>query len=132
MRSGRVFDYWISHKGRGNITGQSLTSMGCAKVVAGLLHDGGHAVAVDWLKQEHTSRGPDAGTQGPAQFLHGGAKYEHTFDEVRVKYPESAFHLDDKPKWYKETGSTPGTASMDRSLNGGRNSRTTAPRGEGL
>ncbi len=59
--------------------------------------------AVDWLKQEHAK--PWClmlGHKAPHSFYTAEPKYEHTFDEIRVKYPESAFHLDDKPKWYKD------------------------------
>src|SRR5262249_29478718 len=28
-------------------------------------------------------------------------KYAHTFDDVTINYPKSAFQLDDKPAWFK-------------------------------
>ena len=42
------------------------------------------------------------GEKAPHSFYFPEKKYEHAFDDVRVPYPDSAFHLDDKPAWIKE------------------------------
>ncbi|MEO6784938.1 MAG: sulfatase/phosphatase domain-containing protein, partial [Chthoniobacteraceae bacterium] len=42
------------------------------------------------------------GHKAPHSFYTPEPKYAHTFDSVRVPYPESAFHLEDKPSWIRE------------------------------
>ena len=39
------------------------------------------------------------GHKAPHSFYFPEEKYQHTFDSVEVKYPDTAFALDDKPKW---------------------------------
>ena len=42
------------------------------------------------------------GHKAPHSFYFPEEKYQHTFDDVEIKYPESAFNLDDKPAWFKK------------------------------
>jgi N-acetylglucosamine-6-sulfatase len=42
------------------------------------------------------------GHKAPHSFYFPEPKYEHTFDKVRIPYPETAFHLEDKPKWIQQ------------------------------
>jgi hypothetical protein len=42
------------------------------------------------------------GHKAPHSFYTPEPKYEHTFDDVRVPYPATAFMLDDKPAWIKQ------------------------------
>jgi N-acetylglucosamine-6-sulfatase len=41
------------------------------------------------------------GHKAPHSFYYPEGKYQHAFDGVDVRYPLTAFHLEDKPKWYK-------------------------------
>jgi arylsulfatase A-like enzyme len=40
------------------------------------------------------------GHKAPHSFYFPEPKYEHAFDKVDVQYPDSAFKLTDKPKWF--------------------------------
>jgi N-acetylglucosamine-6-sulfatase len=42
------------------------------------------------------------GHKAPHSFYTPEPKYAHTFDDVRVPYPASAFSLQDKPEWIKQ------------------------------
>jgi arylsulfatase A-like enzyme len=42
------------------------------------------------------------GHKAPHSFYTPEPKYEHTFDNVRVPYPATAFQLDGKPAWIKQ------------------------------
>jgi N-acetylglucosamine-6-sulfatase len=60
-------------------------------------------MAVDWLKRPHTK--PFLlmlGHKAPHSFYTPEPKYAHTFDNVDIQYPQSAFMLDDKPDWMKQ------------------------------
>ena len=46
------------------------------------------------------------GHKAPHSFYFPEEKYQHAFDSVDVKYPDTAFALDDKPKWIKDRLST--------------------------
>ncbi|MFA7005459.1 MAG: sulfatase/phosphatase domain-containing protein, partial [Verrucomicrobiia bacterium] len=61
-------------------------------------------MALDWLKKDHGGK-PWAlcvGHKAPHSFYTPEEKYAHSFDSVRVPYPDTAFHLDDKPAWIRE------------------------------
>jgi N-acetylglucosamine-6-sulfatase len=97
------FDYWISHKGQGKYYGTEFNENGVRKVEPGYYTTVATQFALDWLKREHSK--PWClmlGHKAPHSFYTPEPKYEHTFDDIRVKYPDSAFHLDDKPTWYKD------------------------------
>jgi len=42
------------------------------------------------------------GHKAPHSFYTPEEKHAHAFDSVRVPYPDTAFHLEDKPGWMKE------------------------------
>ena len=46
------------------------------------------------------------GHKAPHSFYFPEKKYEKSFDQVRVPYPETAFQLGDKPKWISQRLST--------------------------
>ena len=99
------FDWFITHKGQGkyfdtewNVNGQRReTPKGYYTHVV-------TDYALEWLKQQSSEK-PWAlclGQKAPHSFYFPEEKYSHTFDEVRVPYPSSAFALEDKPKWIRE------------------------------
>ncbi len=97
------FDYWVSHKGQGKYFDTEFNVDGDRKVIPGYYTHIVTQLASDWIKKSHEK--PWClmlGHKAPHSFYTPEPKYEHTFDNVRVPYPKSAFMLDDKPKWYKE------------------------------
>lgn len=99
------FDWFVTHKGQGkyfdtafNINGQG------AKVVEGYYTHVVTDMAIDWLEKDHGDK-PWClmiGQKAPHSFYFPEPKYEHVFDDVEVKYPATAFDLDDNPKWMKK------------------------------
>jgi arylsulfatase A-like enzyme len=97
------FDYWISHKGQGKYYDTEFNNNGVRKVEPGYYTTVATQFALDWLKREHSK--PWClmlGHKAPHSFYTAEPKYLHTFDDIRVPYPKSAFMLDDKPTWYKD------------------------------
>ena len=98
------FDYFVTHKGQGtyfdtvfNFNGQQR------KAMPGYYTHVVTDMAEDWLRKEHEK--PFLlmiGQKAPHSFYLPEAKYQHTFDDVEVNYPQSSFHLDDKPAWMKK------------------------------
>jgi N-acetylglucosamine-6-sulfatase len=97
------FDYWVSHKGQGKYFDTEFNVDGERKVIPGYYTHIVTQLASDWIKKPRDK--PWClmlGHKAPHSFYTPEPKYEHTFDDVRVPYPKSAFMLDDKPKWYKD------------------------------
>jgi N-acetylglucosamine-6-sulfatase len=99
------FDFFATHKGQGkyfdtswNVNGQGT------KVLPGYYTTIVTDMALDWIKSDHSGKPWAAcvGHKAPHSFYTPEEKYAHTFDSVRVSYPESAFHFGDKPHWIKE------------------------------
>ena len=99
------YDWFVTHKGQGkyfdtefNINGQKR------EVVKGYYTTIVTDMTLDWLKKQNADKPwcMFLGHKAPHSFYTPEPKYEHTFDDVRVPYPDTAFHLDDKPKWIKE------------------------------
>jgi N-acetylglucosamine-6-sulfatase len=99
------FDTFVTHKGQGkyfdtewNLNGKER------KVIPGYYTTVVTDMAMDWLKQQSTGKPWCAfiGHKAPHSFYTPEPKYEHTFDDVRVPYPATAFQLDDKPAWMKQ------------------------------
>ncbi|MDP1588863.1 MAG: sulfatase, partial [Prosthecobacter sp.] len=99
------FDMFVTHKGQGkyfdtewNIHGKER------KVIPGYYTTIVTDLALDWLKQQSSDKPWCAfiGQKAPHSFYTPEPKYEHTFDDVRVPYPATAFQLDDKPAWMKQ------------------------------
>lgn len=99
------FDWFVTHKGQGkyfdtefNINGQG------SRLVKGYYTHVVTDMALNWLKKDHSGK-PWClmiGQKAPHSFYFPEPKYEHSFDDVEVEYPKTAFQLDDKPKWIKE------------------------------
>ena len=102
------FDYFATHKGQGKYfdTEWNLNGAG-AKPIPGYYTTVVTDLSLDWLKKPRSK--PWAlclGHKAPHSFYTPEEKYAHSFDDVRVPYPDTAFHLDDKPAWMKERLST--------------------------
>ncbi len=99
------FDYFATHKGQGKYfdTEWCLNGRRVGEIkgyYTTIVTD----MALDWLKQQKEGK-PWAlciGHKAPHSFYFPEPKYEHTFDHVRVSYPDTAFHLGDKPAWIKD------------------------------
>ena len=103
------FDWFVTHKGQGkyfdtefNLNGQQR------KVIPGYYTRVVTDLALDWLKKQSSDK-PFflmLGQKAPHSFYTPEPKYAHTFDDVDIPYPASAFELDDKPDWFKTRLST--------------------------
>jgi len=99
------FNWFVTHKGQGkyydtewNINGQGT------RVIPGYYTHVVTQLAEDWLKRDHGGK-PwllMVGHKAPHSFYFPEPKYSNSFDHVWIPYPESAFRLDDKPKWLQE------------------------------
>ncbi len=99
------FDMFVTHKGQGKYHDTEWSLNGKErKVIKGYYTTVVTDLALDWIKQQSTDRPWCAcvGHKAPHSFYTPEPKHEHAFDEVRVPYPTSAFHLDDKPAWMKQ------------------------------
>ena len=99
------FDFFATHKGQGKYfdTEWNINGAG-AKVIPGYYTTIVTDMALDWLKRDHAGK-PWAlciGHKAPHSFYTPEEKYAHTFDQVRVPYPDSAFHLESQPAWIKD------------------------------
>lgn len=99
------YDVFVTHKGQGqyfdtewNLNGKER------KVIKGYYTTVVTDMALDWLKTQSADKPWCAfiGHKAPHSFYTPEPKYEHTFDDVRVPYPATAFMLDDKPAWIKQ------------------------------
>jgi len=99
------FNYFVTHKGQGNYFDTEFRfNGGERRVVKGYYTTVVTDMALDWLKQRKGTK-PWAlivGHKAPHSFYYPEAKYTHAFDYVSVRYPESAFHLDDNDLWYRQ------------------------------
>ena len=99
------FDWFVTHKGQGKYFDTEWNFGGKKReVVKGYYTTVITDMALDWLKKDHSGK-PWAlcvGHKAPHSFYTPEEKYAHTFDSVRVPYPQTAFELGDKPAWMKE------------------------------
>lgn len=99
------FDFFATHKGQGKYfdTEWNVNGAGASKILGyytTVLTD----MALDWLRRDHSGKPwvMCIGHKAPHSFYTPEEKYTHTFDRVRVPYPDTAFQLDDKPAWIKD------------------------------
>ena len=95
------FDWFVSHKGQGKYFDTEWN-------VNGFRHEtpkGYYTTVVTdyclaWLKQRapNTPWSLCLGHKAPHSFYFPEPKYEHTFDNVTIRYPDSAFHLETQPR----------------------------------
>ena len=99
------FDWFVSHKGQGkyfdtewNVNGERReTPKGYYTTVV-------TDYAADWVAKQPAGK-PWAlclGHKAPHSFYFPEEQYTHAFDDVRVPYPQSAFHLDGQPDWIRQ------------------------------
>ncbi len=102
------FDYFVTHKGQGKYFDTEFNLNGAKReVIPGYYTTVVTDLAVKWLdRQFDASHGKPwvmmLGHKAPHSFYFPEEKYQHAFDNVEVKYPGTAFMLDDKPKWIKD------------------------------
>ena len=97
------FDYFVTHKGQGKYFDTEFNVDGDRRVVPGYYTTVVTDMAIDWMKRERKK--PFLlilGQKAPHSFYTPEPKYVHTFDDVKIEYPASAFALDDKPTWIKD------------------------------
>ena len=97
------FDFWVSHSGQGDYFDTEFNVNGTRKVLKGYYTHVVTDQAIAYLKGPHEK--PWClilGHKAPHTPFTPEPKYEHLFDDVEVKYPDSAFHLEGKPEWIKE------------------------------
>jgi arylsulfatase A-like enzyme len=99
------YDWFVTHKGQGKYFDTEFCFHGEKReVVKGYYTTVVTDMTLDWLKKQKADKPwcMFLGHKAPHSFYTPEPKYEHTFDDVRVPYPNTAFNLDDKPKWIKE------------------------------
>jgi arylsulfatase A-like enzyme len=99
------FNFFATHKGQGKYfdTEWNVNGTGSKKIPGYYTHIVTD-MALDWLKSDHQGK-PwllMIGHKAPHSFYLPEPKYSNVFDKVWIPYPESAFHLDDKPAWIRE------------------------------
>ena len=99
------FDYWITHKGQGKYYDTTFNINGKRQLVKGYYTTRVTEMATEWLRTKREINKPFMLILGH-KASHGPfvpeEKYKHTYDDVPVSYPETAFQLEDKPKWITE------------------------------
>jgi len=104
------FDHFVTHRGQGKYFDTEFRANdGERKVVPGYYTTVVTDMAIDWMEEQEDSDKPFLlmlGHKAPHSFYFPEPKYEKAFDHVRVPYPQTAFQLDDKPKWIKQRLST--------------------------
>ena len=97
------FDYFVTHKGQGKYFDTEFNIDGRRQIVPGYYTHVVTQMAVDWLSKPRQKPWlMMLGHKAPHSFYFPEEKYAHTFDNVEIKYPASAFQLADKPAWIKE------------------------------
>lgn len=98
------FDWFVTHKGQGAYFDTEFNFNGKdRRVVEGYYTTVLTDMAVDWIQRERDK--PFllmVGQKAPHSFYLPEEKYAHTFDDVEVNYPQSAFRLDGKPAWMQK------------------------------
>ena len=99
------FDTFVTHKGQGkyfdtewNLSGRER------KVIPGYYTTVVTDLAQGWLRERPADK-PwllFMGHKAPHSFYTPEPKYAKAFDGVDIRYPASAYQLDDKPAWFKD------------------------------
>jgi N-acetylglucosamine-6-sulfatase len=97
------FDHWASHKGQGKYYDTELNVNGKREVLKGYYTTRVTDLALEWLGRP---RGKPfllmLGHKAPHSPNTPEPKYEHLFDDAKIEYPPTAFHLDGKPDWVRQ------------------------------
>jgi N-acetylglucosamine-6-sulfatase len=101
------FDYFVTHKGQGKYYDTEFNIDGTRQVVPGYYTHVVTDMAVKWLERPRQKPWMlMLGQKAPHSFYVAEPKYAHTFDQVEVRYPDTAFHLEGKPDWIRQRLST--------------------------
>ena len=99
------FDHFVTHKGQGKYFDTEFNFNGTdRRVVKGYYTSVVTEMATEWIE----GRDGDKpwmlmlGHKAPHSFYLPEEKYKTAFDDVDVRYPASAFDLEDKPAWFKK------------------------------
>ncbi|MCE2863363.1 MAG: sulfatase [Opitutaceae bacterium] len=99
------FNWFVTHKGQGKYFDTEFNLNGRRReVVKGYYTHVVTDLAEEWLRRPRDGK-PwllMIGHKAPHSFYFPEPKYERTFAQVPVPYPETAFMLDDKPAWIRE------------------------------
>ena len=99
------FDWFVSHKGQGKYFDTEWNVNGDRRETPkGYYTSVVTDYAADWLAKQPAGK-PWAlclGHKAPHSFYFPEEQYKHAFDDVRVPYPQSAFHLDGQPDWIRQ------------------------------
>ncbi|MFV1964921.1 MAG: sulfatase [Pirellulaceae bacterium] len=97
------FDYFVTHQGQGQYFDNTFCfNGGERREIKGYYTNVITDLAMDWMEKRQADK-PFLlymGHKAPHSFYYPESKYEHAFDRVDVRYPLTAFHLEDNPKWY--------------------------------
>jgi arylsulfatase A-like enzyme len=100
------FDYFVTHKGQGKYWDTEFNINGERReVVKGYYTSVVTDMAEKWLRTAAAGDEPFLlmlGHKAPHSFYYPEPKYEHTFDDVPIEYPATAFMLKDKPAWFQK------------------------------
>jgi len=97
------FDFWASHKGQGKYYDTEFNINGRRVVKKGYYTHRVTDMAIDWLQKEHDR--PFLlilGHKAPHTPFTPEKKYRHIYDDIEIKYPQTAFELEGKPEWVKQ------------------------------
>jgi len=97
------FDYFATHKGQGKYYDTEFNVNGVRQTLKGYYTHIVTDLAIQWLKQPHNK--PFLlmlGHKAPHSFYIPEPKYSNVFDNVEIKYPDTAFNLEGKPQWIKD------------------------------
>jgi N-acetylglucosamine-6-sulfatase len=97
------FDYFVTHKGQGKYFDTEFNVDGKRETLPGYYTHVVTGLAQDWLKRP--LKKPwlmMLGHKAPHSFYFPEPKYAHAFDNVEIRYPESAFHLQGQPEWIRQ------------------------------
>jgi N-acetylglucosamine-6-sulfatase len=101
------FDYWVSHKGQGSYVDTTFNVDGERRVLPGYYTHVVTDKAVEWiLKPRQKPYLLILGHKAPHSPNIPEEKYRELYDAVDIRYPETAFHLEGKPRWVQERTST--------------------------
>jgi N-acetylglucosamine-6-sulfatase len=98
------FDYFVTHKGQGKYFDNIFRfNGGQRRMVKGYYTTVITDMAIEWLeqRQKYCPFLLYMGHKAPHSFYYPEPKYQHSFDEVDIRYPLTAFHLQDNPTWYQ-------------------------------
>jgi N-acetylglucosamine-6-sulfatase len=98
------FDYWISHKGQGKYYGTEFNVNGVRETPPGYYTKVVTDYALDFVLRQ-TPGHPFLlflGHKAPHSFYVPEPQYSNVFAHVDIRYPDTAFQLENKPEWIKQ------------------------------